>query len=251
LENAKNYIIRLTAVLIFAVLLNKTELSAQILHKNPWQLKPVTNIRIPQNKEEKQHSTKFLLNFDNYRSQVAKQWVKFNGLRIGIEIDDVIRTGFGFYGMSQGVSVTNSDRTEENLINYRYNNFFVEVVVHETYKWELVVNSALGKGQGNVVSTDLATMESRTIVIPKTSVFTIGGGALYKIVPWLGVGAGIGGRKLLTDDAILNKGLSSPFYAIKVKLILSEIIKAIFKPKKYKAEREQYLQERAAKKQKK
>ncbi|RMG80020.1 MAG: hypothetical protein D6707_07110 [Bacteroidetes bacterium] len=251
MENAKNYIIRLTAVLISAVLFNKTELSAQILHKNPWQLKPVTNIRIPQNKEEKKHSTKFLLNFDNYRSQVAKQWVKFNGLRIGIEIDDVIRTGFGFYGMSEGVTVTNSDQTEENLINYRYNNFFVEAVVYENYKWELVVNSAIGKGKGNVVSTNLITQTAKTVQIPETRVFTIGAGALYKIVPWLGVGLGIGGRKLLTDDELLNKGLSSPFYAIKVKLILSEIIKAVFKPEKYKAEKEQYLKERAAKKQKK
>jgi hypothetical protein len=50
----------------------------------------------------------------------------------------------------------------------------------------------------------------------------------YKFVKWIGVGADVGFRFMVTSDRHLNKNFTSPTYAFKLLIYYGEIFKSIF-----------------------
>jgi hypothetical protein len=53
----------------------------------------------------------------------------------------------------------------------------------------------------------------------------ISGQVNYKIVPWLGVGAGIGYRNIWNKSALLQKTFDAPVYIIKIIIYPMAILK--------------------------
>src|SRR5690606_38875424 len=51
----------------------------------------------------------------------------------------------------------------------------------------------------------------------------------YKLVPWFGVGVGIGYRVLLLNNRNLNENLNSPVYVFRLKVFFGEIYRSLTK----------------------
>ena len=66
----------------------------------------------------------------------------------------------------------------------------------------------------------------------KTGLLEVSMLAEYRLLRWLGLGAGVGYRQMLTSDAILRKNFNGPLYIVKVKIYFHEVYKMIFKRNK-------------------
>jgi uncharacterized oligopeptide transporter (OPT) family protein len=55
----------------------------------------------------------------------------------------------------------------------------------------------------------------------------VGISAQYKIIRWVGVGAGLGYRLMLVNNPEIETKMNSPVFAIGIKLYLGEIVKSI------------------------
>jgi hypothetical protein len=56
----------------------------------------------------------------------------------------------------------------------------------------------------------------------------IGINAQYKVLKWVGLGAGIGYRFMLVSNPEIDTDFSSMVYSIRIKVFLGEIMKTIF-----------------------
>ncbi len=55
----------------------------------------------------------------------------------------------------------------------------------------------------------------------------------YKYLKWIGVGADVGFRFMVTKDKKLNQNFNSPTYAFKLLIYYNEIFKSLFPKSKY------------------
>jgi hypothetical protein len=196
---------------------------------------------------------KALLEFDSHQSIILNNNAKINGLKLGLDIDRKVKIGFGFYKLDVPIhierKVTETDTIDRNL-SFAYSNLFSEYILYEDFRWELSLPVAIGTGFGNIEEYSHKEAKSRTVSINSTGVLNISTQGMYKIFPWLGMGAGIGYRQMLTRDRGVRESLNSPFYSLRVKLMLGKLYKSVFKKEEVKKEKEEYLEKKQARKEK-
>lgn len=185
---------------------------------------------------------KFILNFDATTSYYNGQWAKINGFRLGFELFEKYRFGYGFYNMPESIHIP-----EFSLYGYkssadvslRYNTIFFDYVVWENYRWEFSVPITYGTGIGTVrLDSELFNGNQIRGEIRGIGLGSVSGFAQYKILPWLGVGMGLGYRQIFFPNEKFRKTFNSPFYAIRLKIFLGKIIGATFRTERHKAEKE-------------
>ncbi len=192
---------------------------------------------------------KFNFLFDGRFSLIAdpihgkEKVVKMFGLKMGLEFHHTFRVGIGFYTQRhplQSQFVNTYNDTVSYSIGFRYNTVYLEHIIYNDFRWEVSLPLQLGVGDVPVrihsSILDSITLDT-SFTIPVAS---IGINAHYKLVPWFGVGAGLGFRKILLKDELINKTFSSPFAAFKIKLFIGPLYKCIFKPEEIKSAREDY-----------
>jgi hypothetical protein len=107
-----------------------------------------------------------------------------------------------------------------------YFSAYAEYVFYQTKHWELSMPLQFGIGKSfyryNWLGVNRKTDESFNFIYePAISVE-------YKFVKWVGVGADVGFRFMVTSDRHLNKNFTSPTYAFKFLIYYSEIFKSLF-----------------------
>ncbi len=206
---------------------------------------PAINLPDTLPKMQKKSKAKFLLSFDNYRSFIAERPVQFYGLKLGIEWPRKFRWGFGLYSMKNGLPLAPIERRDYSInqkFNFAYVNTYFEYVIYEDYRWEFSVPVSIGTGWGNIDTISSLYNKPGIRHSDTVTVFTQGIAAHYKVFYWLGVGVGGGYREIITKDKFVQRQLNGPFYAIKIKLFLGGLYKAIFKRNQVYEERDEYRQ---------
>jgi hypothetical protein len=107
-----------------------------------------------------------------------------------------------------------------------YLSAYAEYVFYQTPHWELSMPLQFGIGKSyykyNWLGKRRKTEESFNFIYePAISIE-------YKFVKWVGIGADIGFRFMITSDKHLNKNFTSPTYAFKFLIYYSEIYKSLF-----------------------
>lgn len=192
-------------------------------------------------------------NLDARRSHFQGNWIKMNGFRVGLEFFKRYRGGVGLYG-SNFIPLPPQDKLQRRF-RISYLKTYFEYSILQTYKWEVIVHS--GWGIASVEMHHRLGEQDSTFILSGGLVHIFGGGAEYKIWPFLGIGIDLGlrGFRSSTPDEELqqrlNSSLTSPYYALRLKIHFSELGKWIFATKKYKAEKQEYLETKRQKKLKK
>ena len=199
-----------------------------------------------------------LLSFVNYNSFFMNEKVKFTGIKFGTEVGEKVRFGFGYYWLgyywrNNSIALNPDFRVNDTLIRaakLNYWNLFFDYIVYEDFCWELSVPLGMGNSFSKVdtVSSFLKSIPG-TENIESSVLATVGFDCEFRFVPWLGVGAGVGYRKSFATGQIREK-LDAPFYAVKAKIFLGYLFKAIFMKNKLEEEREAFQQQKAERRRK-
>lgn len=194
---------------------------------------------------------KLLFSFDSRNSFILNQQAKMLGFRVGVEMFDKYRTGFGFYGLRDHIDLPQEIRRYDTLnqaLRFTYSTLFFEYVIYEDFKWEASASFPFGRGKGMVDTLSSRYNIPGERVSGDVNVIAPSAGGHYKLFYWLGVGGGLGYRFVVAPERNIRRSLSSPFYVIKVKLFLGGIYKSIFKSEEVEAERAEWRNQRRERK---
>lgn len=201
-----------------------------ILHPNIAQIIKDKHYKEPTKK------WKFILSFDGRRSLIADQTVGIGGLRLGIQVKNNFRTGVGLYGFDKPLRtpITFSRNGEnikaEELLRYNYTTLFFEPIIYRYRKWEFSIPCSIGRGKARLDIVDsLGKMIKHKA--GGTSFLEVAGYAENKIFWWIGVGGGIGYRRVLNTQVIGARRLNGPYYQLAIKIYLGEVARRIFTKK--------------------
>lgn len=186
--------------------------------------------------EKKVKKAKLLFAFDARRSYVLQNKVKFNGLKIGVELHEKHRVGLGFYGLQQPVSFTGQinrneypDATDTLFFNFSYWGAFYDYIWLRTKRWELTTPVHLGAGGLELRYRDTTGQNSAPFIKGGSFVLGFGGSVQFKIFRWFALGTGGGYRTMLTREENIKRPLNAPYYQFQVKILLGELYRMAFK----------------------
>ena len=179
----------------------------------------------------KSGEAKVLVGFDSRRSFISRRDVKVFGVRAGLDLQGKARLGFGMYFLRSPFFRTfhweNPAGTRDTLIsqlNFNYMTVFFEPVVLSTKRWEVSVPLHIGIGEAFYRGPkEFAPSTPKTILLAEGSVI-----GHYKILPWIGIGGGVGFRQMLRANTYLREDFNAPIYMLNLKLFTGYILRKIF-----------------------
>lgn len=161
------------------------------------------------------------------------------GVQLGINFANRFRLGVGYNQLYSSsaffdkqlffLNYSNITVSTNAHLQLAYFSAFVEYVYYRNHRWQFSIPLQLGIGQiyyKYLLNNETKKMDQSSVFVyePATSVE-------YKVVKWLGLGADIGFRFILTDYKKHSEKLNSPTYAFKLLIYYSEIYKSIKKKK--------------------
>lgn len=175
---------------------------------------------------------KLILGFDTRRSFISNQNVRLFGIKCGLDFDTKIRLGFGVYFLANPFKRTlvipeaDSVRIVNAQLRFAYVSLFAQPVWLSTRRWEISSPFHLGigesyyQGPGSIIALET----NRTVLLAELSA-TI----QYKIVPWIGLGAGFGYRQMILGNAFVREDFNAPVYSLGIKLFLGYLYNKYFR----------------------
>lgn len=183
---------------------------------------------------------KIVLGLGGHNSLVGGEKVRIGGMRLGLEFRHKWRFGVGLNYLNPAIFRTGGD--EINPVFYRidfaYFNIFGEYIILNNRRWEFSFPLVLGGGATTVssrASENGIWVPDRVVGLTVSQVSAVG---YYKIWKWLGIGASMGYRNVTSKDEndpalskIVTTAFDGPTWAIKTKIYVGELWRALFKKK--------------------
>ena len=161
---------------------------------------------------------KFNFQLDNRFSKIHSNEVVIFGAKIGLQYKNLTRFGIGASTIIKPVTIFYYDKktnTEaENIINFWYISVYNDWIVYKNNKLECFLTEQIGYGKPTFIreiNSDVISEVSRDLYINEIS-----GQVNYKILPWLGAGAGVGYRNLFNKKSVLTNTFNAPIYIFKL-----------------------------------
>jgi len=176
------------------------------------------------------------LKFDTRNSFISNSRAKIFGFKAGISYGKRVSFGLGYNQLYppannfNKVVYINDGALLKDSVTAKLNMFYIsgcfEYVFHQTKHWHFSMPLQIGVGKTNYKYTYLENKfriedNFNFIYEPAVSVE-------YKPIKWVGVGADIGYRFMITSSRKLNEKFNSPTYAFKILIYYSEIYKSLF-----------------------
>jgi hypothetical protein len=180
---------------------------------------------------------KLSIRFDNRYSFTATTPSRITGFKVGAEFNDKFRVGGGYnklnstltkpvYIDSSGVIID----TAESSLKMSYMSYFIEYVFFKNKRWEFSIPIQIGIGNTHYEYHYLeAKFKNNWSVIVNYEASVSG---QYKIIKWIGIGAGMGYQLMLKDNPAIKENFNTPIYSIKIKIFLGDIYRSVFPKRK-------------------
>ena len=178
---------------------------------------------------------------DTRNSFINNGRAKIFGLKVGLNYGKRLSFGIGYnqlYPPAKNFDTKIYYKNQDNLVDsvtanlkLFYFSTHIEYVFYQTKHWELSMPLQIGLGQ-TCYKYKLDGAYKKTeknlnfIYEPSVSIE-------YKYLKWIGVGAEVGFRFMITKDRKLNQNFNSPTYAFKLLIYYNEIFKSLFPRSKY------------------
>ncbi len=187
-------------------------------------------------KERSIRKSKMYFALDASRSFLSEPNVRFNGIKIGVELMEKHRVGLAIYGLTNQVRFMGEidqdeypASTDTLYFNFSYASVFYDHVWLRTKRWELTTPFHIGIGGIDISYLDTAGVRSSPFLSTNSVMMGFGGSAQFKLLRWVALGTGAGYRQMLTRDENIGKSLNAPFYQLQLKILLGEIYRMAFK----------------------
>ena len=195
---------------------------------------------------------KLLFEFDN-KTNLGRP-LTFRGFKLGLKYNEVHEFGLGIFNNNLFYDTSilflekkNVFLDKRSIVNYT--TFFYQYAIIHNSKWEVSIPIHLGFGkadhklvehrnrsnESNKNSKILNDVVSREVFNYQKNftVWELGLDGQYIFHEWLGIGAGLGFRHLLSGDNHSEKLIQSGTYSIKLKIFFGKIIKSVHKHMSY------------------
>lgn len=180
---------------------------------------------------------KFSIRLDNRYSFTATTPSKISGIKVGAEFNDKFRVGGGYnqlnsrltrpvYIDSSGVIID----TVVSGLKMSYMSYFIEYVFFKNKRWEFSLPIQIGIGNTHYeYHYGLTKFRNNWSVIINYEASISG---QYKIIKWVGIGAGLGYQLMLKDNPAIKENFNTPIYSLKIKIFLGDIYRSVFPKRK-------------------
>jgi hypothetical protein len=165
--------------------------------------------------------------------------IKIFGIKAGLNFGKRLSLGLGYNQIYPFAKVTkNFDKqiyyTDTNnrpdsvtaKLKLFYFSAHVEYIFYQVKHWQLSMPLEIGIGQTAYryeLSHRKHNVEQHACLVYEPAV-----SIEYRFVKWIGVGADVGFRFMLTNSKVLNQKFNSPVYAFKLLIYYNEIFKSLF-----------------------
>jgi len=176
-------------------------------------------------------SKKVFFSMDYRNGFIRSSEAHIVGFRGGIEIKEKYRLGVGYNYLSSEIIRTIPVNSEGSTINtnarvhLRYGSISGEYILFNTDLWQVSAPLILGAGASYYeppINKYSQTRGQFTFVVePALTV-------QYNIIPFIGIGTGIGYRFMPIGDSNLRTVFATPVYDVRLKLLLNEVTEALF-----------------------
>jgi len=174
---------------------------------------------------------------DSRNSFISNSRAKIFGVKLGLNYGNRLHFGIGYNQLYPNaknfdkqvyyIKSNNIPDSATAKLKLFYFSTHVEYVYYQNNNWQLSIPLQIGLGK-TYYQYDLdgkkKEMESTIVFIYEPAV-----SIEYKVLKWIGVGADVGFRFMVTDYRRLNQKFNSPTYAFKILIYYNEIYKSVFK----------------------
>ena len=183
---------------------------------------------------------------DTRNSFIYNSRIKIFGIKAGLNYGKRLHIGIGYNqiypfaksskNFNKQIYYTNAGEMEDSvtaLLKLFYFSAQVEYIFYQTKNWQLSMPLQIGVGQTYYRYELLGRKEKSDahacfIYEPAISIE-------YRFFKWIGVGADVGFRFMLTNSKLLNQKFNSPTYAFKLLIYYNELYKLAFPKSKWAA----------------
>lgn len=165
--------------------------------------------------------------------------IKIFGVKAGLTFGKRLNLGVGYNQIYPFAKVTknfdkqiyyaNADNKPDSVtakLKLFYFSAHVEYIFYQVKHWQLSMPLEIGVGQTGYRYELFGikhNIEQHLCLIYEPAV-----SIEYRFVKWIGIGADVGFRFMLTNSKILNQKFNSPVYAFKLLIYYDEIYKSLF-----------------------
>lgn len=188
-----------------------------------------------QEDEKKRNLNPFLV-YDNYFTFIGDKSADVWGFRGGLEWNETWRFGAGYNKIKSDIIEYKVLSGEE--LNYAKNDtvkaqlylsyypLMAEYIFYRSEHW--ILSFPLQAGYGRSYFQYFDKNDEKRKIYDHGIVVTIAGvGAQYKILKWVGIGAGFGYRLMIINNPDIDTKMNAPVFAIGVKIYLDAVIKTL------------------------
>ncbi|MGE0562127.1 MAG: hypothetical protein AB7O47_09940 [Flavobacteriales bacterium] len=167
--------------------------------------------------------------FDFRFSFIASRDFRTSGFKIGISFNKKFKMGLGYNQLLVPAKSIVNDNNKSYNAELKYINIspYFEYVYYTSKRWEFNLSAQVGIGRGHYqyYNNDAGkTIRAKySTILSYEPVMLID----YKIIPWFGVGTGVGYRLIFYKNSNIEEHLTSPVYVFKIKVYLGEIVRTI------------------------
>ena len=172
--------------------------------------------------------------------------VKIFGIKAGLSFGKRLHLGIGYNQIYPFAKVTrNFDKqiyytNESNItdsvtakLQLFYFSAHVEYIFYQTKHWQLSIPLQIGVGQTGYKYELMGRKQQ--IELHGCLIYEPAVSVEYRFLKWIGIGADVGFRFVLTGSKTLNQKFNSPVYAFKLLIYYNEIYKSLFPKSKWAA----------------
>ncbi len=179
---------------------------------------------------------KFFITLASFNTFIDGQYANIGGVRLGLNYNQRIRFGFGFFNLTNNAVVTSINIKENDLDYYTNGQLYfhfvsvsTEYFFYNKYPWQCAVMPLhLGFGVAkygyiNRPGRIKSYTKSESVVLYQPEV-----SAQYSVFQWLGAGVSTGYRFTLIRSRKEVKDLNALTFSFDIRLFLDEIYKLLF-----------------------
>jgi hypothetical protein len=180
---------------------------------------------------------------DTRNSFIYNSRIKIFGIKVGLSYGKRLYIGIGYNqiypnarakSFDKQIYYTNDINASDSIaakLQLFYFSAQLEYIYYRNKHWQLSMPIQIGLGQTYykyVLDEKKHFIERYTCLIYEPAV-----SVEYRFVKWIGVGADVGFRFMLTESKQLNQQFNSPTYAFKFLIYYDEIFKSLFPKSKW------------------
>lgn len=176
-------------------------------------------------------SKKIFFSMDYRNGFIRSTEAHIVGFRAGMEFGQKYRLGVGYHYLSSEIIRTIPVMGEDGIINtnakvhLRYGSVSAEYILFSSELWQVSAPLVVGMGASyyEPPSNKYPETNKRFTVLVEPAITV-----QYNIIPFIGIGTGIGYRFMPEGDHNLRSAFATPVYDLRLKLLLNEVSEALF-----------------------